>query len=62
MGSLFETNYRWTEAGIVPTIKGRAHITGDTSVVLDPEDPFRFGFESESTVSSTDGSGKPKNA
>ncbi|HLZ61350.1 MAG TPA: proline racemase family protein [Ktedonosporobacter sp.] len=31
--------------GVVPTIEGRAWITGFQQLVLDPEDPFAAGFE-----------------
>jgi len=58
LGGVFEASYRHTDAGIIPTISGRAFITGETTVVLDPEDTFRFGLGSESTASSVDGSGK----
>jgi proline racemase len=29
---------------VIPTIKGRAYISGFNTIVLDPEDPFPKGF------------------
>ncbi|MHB0870667.1 MAG: proline racemase family protein [Chloroflexota bacterium] len=29
---------------VIPTIKGRAYISGFNTIVLDPEDPFPNGF------------------
>ncbi len=45
LGSVFEGSYRPVEGGIIPTIRGRAFVTGETSVIIDPQDPFRHGFD-----------------
>jgi 4-hydroxyproline epimerase len=45
VGSVFEGRYRNTEGGVIPTITGRAFINGDVRLVIDPDDPFRFGIK-----------------
>lgn len=44
LGSVFEGSYQNGEGGIIPTITGEAFITAETTLILDPADPFRFGF------------------
>jgi 4-hydroxyproline epimerase len=47
IGSTFEGRYRWHDRAkgeIVPTITGSAHVTGETVLHLDPEDPFCWGI------------------
>jgi 4-hydroxyproline epimerase len=47
IGSTFEGRYSWHDRAkgeIVPTITGTAHVTGDTVLRLDPEDPFCWGI------------------
>jgi 4-hydroxyproline epimerase len=44
IGSVFEGRYQKTEDGIFPTITGRAFVTGETMLLLDPADPFQFGI------------------
>jgi 4-hydroxyproline epimerase len=47
IGSRFEARYRWSdrERGIVvPTIVGSAHVTGEATLRLDPNDPFCWGI------------------
>jgi 4-hydroxyproline epimerase len=44
LGSVFECSYRRGEGGsIVPTISGRAFISGRGKLILHAADPFRFG-------------------
>ena len=62
LGGVFEASYRHTDAGIIPTISGRAFITGEITVVLDPEDSLQYGIGSDSTVSSHAGGGKTEDA
>jgi 4-hydroxyproline epimerase len=48
VGSIFEGRYRpagHPEGGVVPTVTGRAWVTGDLKVVIDEHDPFRFGID-----------------
>ncbi len=44
LGSVFEGSYEAGERGIIPTITGQAFITAESILMLDPEDPFRFGI------------------
>jgi 4-hydroxyproline epimerase len=47
IGSTFEGRYRWSDRAkgeIVPTIRGRAYVTGEGSLRLDPADPFCWGI------------------
>lgn len=49
VGSTFVGRFRWSNRAkgeIVPTIRGRAHITGEGSLHLDPTDPFCWGIRS----------------
>lgn len=44
IGSVFEGSYRREGDRIVPTIWGRAHITGEATLVMNPDDPYRWGI------------------
>jgi 4-hydroxyproline epimerase len=47
IGSSFSARYRWLDkaAGTVaPTIRGRAYVTGESTLRLDPEDPYCWGI------------------
>jgi len=44
LGSVFEGSYEPDEKGIIPTITGQAFITAESSLILDPADPFQFGI------------------
>ncbi len=47
IGSTFEGRYRWSDRAkgeIVPTLRGRAYVTGEATLHLDPEDPFCWGI------------------
>ncbi len=47
IGSFFDARFRWAgddRARIVPTITGRAHISGEGQLLLDPADPFCWGL------------------
>lgn len=44
LGSVFEGRYEVGESGIIPTITGRAFITAESTLLLDPADPFQFGI------------------
>ena len=46
IGSVFEGSYQNVTDGIVPTIRGRAHVTAQTTCVISDDDPFRFGVRS----------------
>ena len=44
VGSVFEGSYRRVDGGIMPTITGEAFISGEGTLLLDPADPFCWGF------------------
>jgi 4-hydroxyproline epimerase len=44
IGSVFEGTYELTEGGIIPTISGKAYITAEGNLLLDPHDPFQLGI------------------
>ncbi len=44
LGSVFEGSYEAADNAIIPTITGQAFITAETTLILDPADPFRFGI------------------
>ncbi len=44
LGSVFEGSYENCDGGIIPTITGRAFITAESTLILDPQDPFQFGI------------------
>lgn len=45
IGSVFEGRYEVADGGIRPTITGRAYVTGESSLVLQDDDPFRHGID-----------------
>jgi len=44
LGTLFEGSVRAAGDGVVPTVAGRAWITAESTLLLDPGDPFRHGI------------------
>ena len=44
VGSVFEGRVAIRDGQIIPSITGRAHVTADVELVLDENDPYRFGF------------------
>ena len=47
IGSTFEASFRWhdrSKGEIVPSITGSAHVTGESVLRLDPDDPFCWGI------------------
>jgi 4-hydroxyproline epimerase len=44
LSSVFEGHYEPSETGIIPTITGQAFITAETTLLLDPADPFKYGI------------------
>lgn len=44
LGSVFEGSYQNGQGGIIPTITGEAFITAESTLLLDPADPFQFGI------------------
>lgn len=45
IGSQFEASYEWQDDGrIVPTIRGRAHLSAEATLLLEDDDPFAWGI------------------
>nr|WP_288359062.1 4-hydroxyproline epimerase [uncultured Pseudomonas sp.] len=44
IGSLFEGSYQWQGDKVIPTIRGRAHISAEATLQLDADDPFAWGI------------------
>ena len=44
IGSVFEGKVKIIDGKIIPMIRGTAFITGDNELILDENDPFRFGI------------------
>jgi 4-hydroxyproline epimerase len=47
IGSTFSARYRWSDRDrgeIIPTITGRAHITAESTLYIDPQDAFGWGI------------------
>ena len=45
IGSRFVGSYTRHDGAIVPTITGRAYVTLEGAVLIDPADPFRWGLQ-----------------
>lgn len=44
VGSVFEGRYRKVGDRVIPSITGTAYIIAETSLILDPDDPFEYGI------------------
>ncbi len=44
IGSLFEGSYQWQGDKVIPTIRGRAHISAESTLLLEQDDPFAWGI------------------
>lgn len=44
IGSQFNAHYELDDGRVVPTLRGRAHISGETTLILDDDDPFQWGI------------------
>ena len=44
IGSRFEASYSLAGEQVIPTIRGRAHISAKATLMLDPQDPFMWGI------------------
>lgn len=43
-GGRFRARVRSADGGVVPTIIGRAHVTGEATLIFDERDPYRWGL------------------
>ncbi|MDB5848833.1 MAG: hydroxyproline-2-epimerase [Rhodoferax sp.] len=44
IGSVFEASYAMEDGQIVPTIRGRAHISAEATLLIEDNDPFAWGI------------------
>lgn len=44
IGTMFHGTYRSCDSGILPTITGRAYVTGDNTLLFDDADPLKNGI------------------
>jgi 4-hydroxyproline epimerase len=44
-GTMFEGRIKLDGKKIIPIIRGSAYITAETELILDPQDPLRFGID-----------------
>ena len=44
LGTVFEGTYEWEGPRIRPTVTGRAYVTAEATLLLDPADPFAWGI------------------
>ncbi|OEC34110.1 4-hydroxyproline epimerase [Pseudomonas cuatrocienegasensis] len=44
IGSLFEGSFEWQGDKVIPTIRGRAHISAEATLLLEQDDPFAWGI------------------
>ena len=44
-GSIFEGRVRLENGSVIPVITGTAHVTAEVELILDTEDPYRFGMD-----------------
>jgi 4-hydroxyproline epimerase len=45
VGSVFEGRYRLVGDQLIPSIRGQAHVVAETTLLLDPLDPFCWGLD-----------------
>ena len=50
IGSRFQVSYELVDGQIIPTVRGRAHVSAESRLVLDPQDPFCWGIPHKGTV------------
>jgi 4-hydroxyproline epimerase len=44
LGTVFEGRVRLQNGAIIPSITGSAFVTAESTLIFDPEDPFRDGI------------------
>ena len=44
IGSRFEASYEMADGKVIPTLRGRAHISAEATLLIDDEDPFGWGI------------------
>ena len=44
IGSVFQASYEQADGGIVPTIRGSAHLSAEATLLIEEDDPFGWGI------------------
>jgi 4-hydroxyproline epimerase len=44
LGTVFEGRVRMENGAVIPSISGSAYVTAESTLIFDPEDPFRGGI------------------
>ena len=44
IGSLFDAHYELVDGQVVPTLRGRAHVTAEATLLIADDDPFAWGI------------------
>jgi len=44
IGSVFEASYAMDGDQVIPTLRGRAHISAEATLLIDDNDPFGWGI------------------
>ena len=44
VGSIFEVQGQWQSDRVIPTITGSAYVNAESTLILDPSDPFCMGI------------------
>lgn len=44
IGSVFQASYEQVDGGIVPTIRGSAHLSAEATLLIEEDDPFGWGI------------------
>ena len=45
VGSVFAASYELVDGQVVPTLRGRAHLSADATLLIEDDDPFAFGIQ-----------------
>ena len=44
IGSQFDASFEWLGDQVIPTLRGRAHMSAEATLLIDPTDPFAWGI------------------
>jgi len=44
IGSHFDASYELQDGKVIPTLRGRAHMSAETTLLIEADDPFGWGI------------------
>ena len=44
IGSHFDASYEWQDGKVIPTLRGRAHMSAEATLLIEEDDPFGWGI------------------